>query len=792
MYSSIKGRAPQVDTAHVGGRSCRYKHDDGLSASLAATLRRRERSMPGSRGGSPPRIKTPLIGDLSARLRASEQVIAEQRTQLRLQESLLLVAQEHSARLTATADCSAEAMYSSREGRITSWNRGAEALYGYSAAEVTGLPVQILYPAGRGPELADITVRMERGETIAPHRTVRRRKDGSFVQVSLSLSPILNEEGKLCGTAAVGRDLSEDDRLLDELQESESRYRSIVESAQEGIGLIDLAGKFTFVNRRMGELLGLAVERLVGANAFELIDIESATTVRTRLAERQSGTAGQYEVSSLRPDGSIVRLLVSAAPQFDSDGAYAGSLCMVSDLSGLRRAEEELAHQALHDPLTGLPNRALLYDRVDRALARNVLGPPAVAILFCDLDGFKDVNDLYGRHVGDQLLRLLSDRLVAAVSPNDTVARLEADEFIVLVEDLTDASAAMALAARLRAIVAEPIQAGGAEAVVTCSVGVAMAPAEDASTLLHQADTAMCRAKDDGRNRAVLFDERLRDVTMDRLGLWADLRHAVGRGQLRLHYQPIVALEGERLAGVEALVRWQHPQRGLVMPDEFIGLAESRGLIVDIGNWVLREACRQAALWVKAGPGGTALNMAVNVSALQLAPSAGLVDTIADVLRESGVDPSVLVLEITENALMGDAEAALGILSELKALGINLAIDDFGTGYSSLMYLKRFPVDVLKVDRSFVSGLGRDLEDSAIVASVIGLARAVGIVAVAEGVETAEQLAALQELGCEYGQGYLWSRPVPAAELKLCRLGHVPSLRPSRRAAVGQLSPFKE
>lgn len=722
--------------------------------------------MRGSEGASLLRVKPPLVMDLSARLRASEQTIAELRAQLLAQKGLLHKAQECSARLSATAACSAEAMYSSRDGRITSWNRGAEALYGYSAAEVLGEPVAMMYPPGRDDERADIALRTANGETIAPHRTVRRRKDGSLVQVDLSLSPIRDDKGRICGIAAVGRDLSEADRLLDESRGSEARYRSIVENAQEGIALIGLDGAFSFANRRMGELLGLPVAELIGTDALTLIDIESATAVRARLAERQCGKPGHYEVSSLRPDGSTVRLLVSAAPQFDPDGGYAGSLCMASDLSGLRRAEEELAHQALHDPLTGLPNRALLYDRIERALTRSAIDTHAVALLSCGLDGFKEVNDSFGHHVGDQMLRVVGDRLVAAVSPNDTVARLDGDDFIVLTEDAADETAALALATRLRATVSRPIQAGGAEAVVTCSVGVALAPADDGTTLLRHAGTAMCRAKEDGRDRAVLFDAQLRDVTTDRLGLLADLRHAVARGQLRLHYQPIVALRGEGVAGMEALVRWQHPERGLVPPDEFIRLAENRGLIVGIGKWVLSEACRQAALWANAGPGGKSLYMAVNVSAVQLAPCAGLVDSVAETLRDSGVDPSMLVLEITETALMGNPEAALEILTQLKALGVKLAIDDFGTGYSSLVYLKRFPVDMLKVDRSFIGGLGQDPEDSAIVASVVGLARAVGVVAVAEGVETTEQLLALQELGCEFAQGYLWSPPVPASELE--------------------------
>jgi diguanylate cyclase (GGDEF)-like protein/PAS domain S-box-containing protein len=710
-------------------------------------------------------ITPPEVADLSARLRASERRVAEQRTRLRIQDALLLEADERNARLSATADCSAEAMYSSCDGLITSWNRGAQALFGYSEAEVIGEPIEMVYPSGREDELADIVSRMGTGEIIAPHRAVRRHKDGSLLQVCLSLSPIRNESGQICGIAAVGRDLSDADRLLDELRGSEARYRSIVENAQEGIALVGLDGAFSFANRRMGELVGVPAGDLIGTNARLLIDIESATAANERLAEGQSGKAGPYEVSSLRPDGSMVRLLISAAPQFDPDGGYAGSLCMASDLSGLRRVEEELAHLALHDPLTGLPNRALLYDRVDHALIRRPVPPPSVALLFCDLDGFKEVNNSFGRQIGNQVLQIVGDRLVAAVRPNDTVARLDGDEFIVLTEDAVDETAVVALAGRLRATISQPLEASGNEAVITCSVGVAQAPADDAATLLRHAETAMCRAKEDGRDRTVVFDELLADVTTDRLGLLTDLRHAVSRDQLRLHYQPIVALGDETIVGVEALVRWQHPDRGLVPPDEFIPLAENRGLIVDIGKWVLREACRQAAQWVNALPDGRALHMSVNVSALQLVRCAGLVDSVAEILRDSGADPASLVLEITESALMGNPQGALEILAELKALGVDLAIDDFGTGYSSLAYLKRFPVDVLKIDRSFVSGLGQNPEDSAIVASIVGLARAVGLVAVAEGVETAEQLVALQQLGCEFGQGYLWSRPLPASEL---------------------------
>jgi EAL domain-containing protein (putative c-di-GMP-specific phosphodiesterase class I) len=289
---------------------------------------------------------------------------------------------------------------------------------------------------------------------------------------------------------------------------------------------------------------------------------------------------------------------------------------------------------------------------------------------------------------------------------------------------------------------------------------VALTPVGDPAILLRHAEIAMARAKEDGRDRTVLFDEELRDVTTDRLGLLADLRHAVARGELRLHYQPIVALDGQRVEGVEALVRWEHPQRGLVPPDEFISLAENRGLIVDIGRWVLREACRQAALWVNAGPDGKPLHMAVNVSALQLASGAGLVDSVAAVLRDSGVDPSVLVLEITETALMGNPEAALEILTRLKALGVNLAIDDFGTGYSSLAHLQQFPVDALKIDRSFISGLEHNKEGETLIRTLVQLGKALSIETFAEGIEQQQELSLLRDEDCDNGQGFLFARPL--------------------------------
>ena len=545
------------------------------------------------------------------------------------------------------------------------------------------------------------------------------------------------------------------------LRDSEERYRSIVENAQEGISIIDAQGLFTFANLRTATLLGRDVNSLTGMTAKDLVGPR-----RSPAADPSGGESTQYEISVIRPDHSTIELLISTAPIVLAGSEEPGTLCMMSDVSGLRHAEEELAHWALHDSLTGLPNRVLLVDRIDQAFSRASRAPGSVAALFCDLDGFKEINDSFGHHVGDEVLSVVAARLRTAVRPADTVARIGGDEFVILCEGLEDESIAFGIAARVLSSVAEEFTVGGHVIALSVSIGVAFARNDVSAELLGNADAAMYLAKQRGRNRTELFDEQLRKVASERISLIADLRHAVARDELRVHYQPIFALSGEELLGVEALVRWQHPVRGLLAPDVFIPAAESANLIGEIGAWVLAAACRQAARWAHCGPGGQPLHMAVNVSARQLAQGSSLVELVADELQSSKIDPSTLVLEVTESVVMDNAEATLSLLNQLKALGVKLAIDDFGTGYSSLIYLKRFPVDQLKVDRTFVGGLGENSDDAAIVASVVGLARAVGIVAIAEGVETSEQLATLQGLGCGCGQGYLWSRPLPAEELE--------------------------
>ena len=435
-----------------------------------------------------------------------------------------------------------------------------------------------------------------------------------------------------------------------------------------------------------------------------------------------------------------------------------------------------LTRQAFQDPLTALPNRGLFMDRLAHALARTERRPQHVAVLFLDIDRFKVINDSLGHGVGDQVLGELSRRLAECVRPEDTIARLGGDEFAILLEDLDDAAGATAVAERVAKALEGPFTLEGREVVVTMSVGVALntrrpiAPDE----LLRDADLAMYRAKGKGKNRYEVFDADTGAPAIHRLDLELDLRSAVARDEFRLHYQPVVQLETGHVTEFEALVRWQHKDRGLLAPEAFIGLTEETGLIIPIGQWVLTEACRQARRWQEQRPSDPPLTIGVNLSARQL-QDPDLIGLVSGVLADSGLDPRCLKFEITESVVMQDAPSTLATLHTLRELGIRLAIDDFGTGYSSLGYLKRFPIDTLKIDRSFVEGIVTDPEDAAIVQAVISVAKSLGLSVTAEGIETEAQLRRLKELGCDRGQGYYFGEPL-AAEIVFESLDRHPSV----------------
>jgi diguanylate cyclase (GGDEF)-like protein len=502
-------------------------------------------------------------------------------------------------------------------------------------------------------------------------------------------------------------------------------------------------------------LLGLASGALVGHSFEEVYHRYPAV-----LSQMRSALAGETVEATVELSGAAFD--VRFAPERDALGVVTGVSGVALDATARRRVEDELAHQAFHDALTGLPNRALFLTRLDQTLARAERRREIAGLLFLDLDQFKVVNDSLGHSAGDTLLIEAAARIAACVRPNDLVARLGGDEFTVILGDVETSETASQVAERVLAAFQTPFAIAGQEVFLTPSIGVACATGS-APDLLRRADVALHQAKATGRARVVMFDEQMDDRARERLSLQTDLHRAIERGELRLFYQPEVALLSGAIVGVEALVRWQHPERGLIPPIEFIPLSEETGLILPLGRWVLAEACRQGAAWLAQQP-GRPLTVAVNLSARQLLEP-DLADQVAAALEESGFPPELLELELTESMVMGDVDGALRTLQALKLLGVRLAMDDFGTGYSSLSYLARLPVDTLKIDQSFVRRLHNDSGTAAIVEATVGLAHALGMSITAEGIETPEDLARLRALRCERGQGYYFCRPAPAADL---------------------------
>ncbi len=555
-------------------------------------------------------------------------------------------------------------------------------------------------------------------------------------------------------------DKTELDRLAEALNETEQRFRVTFDHAA-GMGLTTTRGEWVRVNKSLCKLLGYSEADLLKTTLHSLSHPEDAEWLKEQLTNLLRGSIAsvQLEQRFVRQDAEIVWVVLSATKIAEADKKSSKLILQMQDITARKSVEERLLHEALHDGLTGLPNRALFMDHLRKAVARwKRRDHGAFAVLFLDLDGFKGINDTLGHLAGDQLLVEFTQRLMVNVRPGDTFARMGGDEFSVLLDDLNDLNDAIIAVKRLQKTLKDPFRLSNRELFVTSSIGVALSTPEyvDPEEILRHADAAMYRAKKLGKGRYEVFDRTTSKRLERQSQIETDLSRAVERAELFLEYQPIVALETGRIAGFEALLRWQHPTLGMVAPPDFITVAEATGAIVPIGEWVLEESCRQTREWQKTCPQSPPLYISVNLSVKQFTQP-NLVEQVAIALHNAGLDPSSLKLEITESMLMS-ADSAIRMLSQLNALGVGISIDDFGTGYSSLSYLHRLPIGNLKIDRSFVVSMSANRESFEIVRTIITLAQSLNLTIVAEGIETNEQLQMLRELNCQYGQGHFFSK----------------------------------
>ena len=688
-----------------------------------------------------------------------------------------------------------------RGRRIVRANPRLAEMFCYRENELPGRSARLFYISDADFEAAgEIYPLIAAGGTHRREQWLRRKDGASFW--ALMIGRFVDAQHPDLGSVWIIEDMSERKRQDELLQSALTEQKMIFDNAAFGIVYVSGA-HLQRCNDRFADMLGFDSGKLIGRFVREIFPGEAAYAEYASAAEAGLRRDGSFvgEVQLQRRDGSLFWVRATAKRVGWDQGG--GAIWVVEDITERRLAQEALLrahdeletrvaartaeletanvqlqseifermqaekriwHIAHHDALTGLPNRALLQDRLDQALIAAERNRNHVAVLFLDLDRFKNVNDSLGHDVGDALLQIVADRLVAVVRDIDTVCRLGGDEFVIILGAVNGPDDAVLICERIIAALAQPVDAMGHALRASTSIGIAFYPddASDAPTLMKSADAAMYAAKSRGRNNFQFFSADLNAEALRFFQLEQKLRHAVGNRELVLYYQPQVDTSAHRVCALEALVRWQSPKSGLVPPAEFIPVAEETGLIVELGEWVLREACRQLREWHEAG--WPRVPVAVNLSARQF-QQRDLVARIRNILDETGLSPDMLELEITESCLMHSVDDALAQVRALAEMGIRLVIDDFGTGYSSLSYLKRFPVSQLKIDRSFVRDLCTDREDAAIVSSIIGLARTLDLDVVAEGVETTAQLAALRYEGCTFCQGYLFSRPRPAAEV---------------------------
>jgi diguanylate cyclase (GGDEF)-like protein/PAS domain S-box-containing protein len=642
-----------------------------------------------------------------------------------------------------------------RRGVVIQWNPQAEAIFGLKARDVIGNPLRQTFPtlqdiiAGAYP-----TRRLE---------TTVRRSNGEDLEVEVLIDPVGTGEEE--SVTAFVRDISERKRAQADLEQREQRFRALVEKSWSGVALLDIELAFTYVGSSTLRLLGYTDEDVIGSSFLALIHPRDREEIRDGFKTLVATPGGdvQTELRFQHKSGTWVWLEVFAQNLLH-DSSVGSIVVNYRDITQRKATEKQLEYQAYYDALTGLPNRLLFRDRVVNAIAQARRHRSGMAVLYLDLDHFKLVNDGLGHSIGDGLLSEVAARLQSSIRASDTVSRLGGDEFTILLNDTSSSEAVFGVARKILQSVARRFRVESHELFITASIGISIFPTdgEDVETLLKCADSAMYRAKELGRNQAQLFTPSMNERYVRRLALEQSLHHAVDRNELEVYYQPIYERSRKRIVAVEALVRWNHPTRGILEPAEFIQLGEETGLIVPIGHWVIGTACRQLREWHDAGL--TTLRLAVNISAPQL-HHPHFVDFVIETLTSNRLDPALLDLEITESVALHNVEQTIQILNDIKQHGVKIAIDDFGAGQSSLIYVKRFPIDSIKIDKSLIRDVSGDDTATAIVSYIINLAHTLKLEVVAEGVETEEQYAFLRLTGCDRVQGYLFGRPGPAGSL---------------------------
>lgn len=651
------------------------------------------------------------------------------------------------------------------EGRLIFVNETFCQTYGYSEEEILGKTDAVLWAENAQQDLFPfVSCSMEPSGEKGECRHLR--SDGSDLAVLLSRSLILDEDGRALATVGAARDISDRKLWEEALRESEERYALAAAGANDGLWDWNLEHGRVYFSSRWLATLGYEQKELSGDPRvwMELVHREDRLELEAKITDHLKGRTPFFENEHriLTREGEYRWVQTRGQAVRDAEGSAYRMAGSQRDITDRKEVEEQLRQAAMHDSLTGLPNRILFLDRLNRAVerARQVSGE-AFGVIFLDLDRFKVINDSLGHLAGDEVLRAIADRLAACLRPGDMIARLGGDEFSVLVENLQDFREVERVSERIHRALEEPFLVAGHEFYTSASLGIALSATgyDRAQDVLRDADIAMYRAKALGQKRGVVFDPEMHARAVALLHLQSDLRRAVGRQEFVLHYQPLLRLTDGVLMGFEALVRWQHPSRGLVPPDEFLPAAREIGLLRNIGSWVLHRACAQMESWRRRFPGAEPLAISVNLDGEQLSGSE-LIEEVESALSASGLPASRLQLEITEDMLIEQPEIAVRLLARLRQRGIALHIDDFGTGYSSLSQLHRLPVDALKIDRSFIGRMGAGGEEQEIVRTIVSLARNLGLTVMAEGVETLQHLEILKTLGCEVAQGFLFARPL--------------------------------